>query len=44
MITYYQLKKNRDVPKLDRNWAKICQNWQKIGIMCIMKQKIQNKI
>ena len=33
MISYYQLKKckkNRDVPKLGRNWAKVCQNWQKL--------------
>ena len=34
MISYCHLKKkykkNRDVPKLGRNWAKSCQNLQKM--------------
>ena len=34
MISYCHLKKikkkNRDVPKLGRNWAESCQNWQKL--------------
>ena len=34
MISYCHLKKikkkNMDVPKLGRNWAESCQNWQKL--------------
>ena len=41
------MQKNRDITKLGGNWAKSCQSWQKlikVGIMCILKQKIHDKL
>ena len=48
MISYYQLKKNwkkvREAPKIRSKFSKMRKFDKKIGIICILTQKIHKKL
>ena len=44
MISYYQLKKNRDAPKLGQNWSKLTKIEKNYGISYYQLKKIRKKL